>query len=349
MDKYIPKPIDLRSDTVTRPSVGMRRAMAEAEVGDDVFGEDPTVLHLQEVVAEMLGKEKGLFVPSGTMSNQCAIKTHTQPGDEVIAEEGCHIANYESGAPGLLSGVLIRTIPGKNGIITALQIAEKIRPLAYHYPHTALIEIENTHNRAGGTIFPLEEIKRIRELADRHNLPLHMDGARLWNASVATGISLAEYAKYCHSVSVCFSKGLGAPVGSMLLGEADFITRAHRYRKIFGGGMRQVGVLAAAALYAIQHNLDRLIEDHQKAQILARAINQCRAFEIDLSAVQTNIVIWKVKPGELTVSKVVEDLKQEGILVIDIGGNRIRAVCHLDVSLEQAEFAGEVVKKKWGK
>ena len=323
----------------------MRRAMAEAEVGDDVFYEDPTVNRLQELVSEMLGKEKGLFVPSGTMSNQCAIKTHTQPGDELIAEEGCHILNFESGAPGLLSGVLIRTIPGDKGVITAEQIGEKIRPDAYHYPRTALIAIENTHNRAGGTIFPLDEIKRIGELAHGHNLPLHLDGARLWNASAATGITLKEYAGYFDSVSVCFSKGLGAPVGSMLLGNADFITRAHRYRKIFGGGMRQAGIIAAGALYGVEHNLERMVEDHQKAGILAEAVHKCAPFRIELEAVHTNIVIWRVDSDDLSAETVMDRLAEEGILVLDIGGNRMRAVCHLDVSFEEVDLAARVVER----
>ena len=342
------KPIDLRSDTVTRPSPEMRRFIAEAEVGDDVFAEDPTVNRLQELVAGMLGKPKGLFVPSGTMSNQIAIKTHTQPGDEIIAEEGCHILNFESGAPGLLSGVLIRTIPGRYGVITAEEVEEKIRPKAYHNPQTALIEIENTHNRAGGTIFPLEEIKRIRKVADEHELPMHLDGARLWHASIATGISLAEYAGYFDSVSVCFSKGLGAPVGSMLLGGEDFIGRAHRFRKIFGGGMRQSGIIAAGALYAVQNNIPRLAEDHSKARLLAEAVKRCPVFNIDLNFVHTNIVIWKVVSPEITAREVENRLKEGGVLLFEIGGNRIRAVCHLDVSREEVEYAAGVVERLFG-
>jgi threonine aldolase len=325
----------------------MREAMARAEVGDDVFFEDPTVNKLQEYVADLLGKARGLFVPSGTMSNQVAIKTHTQPGDEVIAEEGCHIANYESGAPGLLSGVLIRTIQGRYGVFSAEQVLEKIRPLNYHNPRTALIEIENTHNRAGGTIFPLEEIKHIRKVADRYNLPMHLDGARLWHASIASGIPLSEYAKYFDSVSVCFSKGLGAPIGSMLLGTEDFISRAHRFRKIFGGGMRQVGIIAAGALYAVQNNRERLAEDHKKAHLLAEAVKSCEAFEINLDMVQTNIVIWSVKPDKMTAEKVVQSLKEDNILVLDLGSNRIRAVCHLDISLKEVEQAALMIKKRF--
>lgn len=314
-------------------------------MGDDVFGEDPTVNRLQETIAELLGKERGLYVPSGTMANQIAIKTHTQPGDEVIAEEGCHIVNFESGAPGFLSGVMIRHVHGRNGIFTAEQVAELIRPLEYHLPRTALIEIENTHNRAGGTIFPIEEIKRIRSLARERGLPMHLDGARLWHASAATGIPLGEYAGHFDSVSVCFSKGLGAPVGSMLLGDAEFITRAHRLRKIFGGGMRQAGVIAAAALYAVENNRERVVEDHAKARLLAEAVNDCGIFEIDLDTVQTNIIIWKVISGGITAGEVVSKLKGEGILALDIGGERIRAVCHLDVSMTEAESAASIIRK----
>jgi len=335
--------IDLRSDTVTRPSAAMREAMADAPVGDDVFGEDPTVNRLQEYVADLFGKEKGLYCVSGTQTNQTAIKTHTQPGDEIIAEDGCHILNYESGAPGLLSGVLIRTIHGKNGAFTAEQVEERIRPLAYHHPRTALIEIENTHNRAGGTIFPSEEISRIRRLADKHHLPMHLDGARIWNAAIASGISFKEYAKYFDSVSVCFSKGLGAPVGSMLLGNAEFITRAHKYRKIFGGGMRQAGIIAAGALYAVQNNIPRLVEDHQKARSMAEALAASPHFEIDLSTVQTNIVIFKVVSEKYRACDIVEAMKKENVLMFEIGGEKIRAVCHLDISFEMMNKVVQII------
>ena len=348
MNRNTNRNVDLRSDTITRPPPEMRKAIAEAEVGDDVFYEDPTVNRLQETVAELIGKEKGLFVPSGTMANQCAIKTHTKPGDEIIAEEGCHIVNFESGAPGLLSGVMIRTIFTENGVFTAEQVETKIRPRTYHYPQTALIEIENTHNRAGGVIFPLDEIKRIRELSLKHNIPMHLDGARLWNASAATGIPLSEWAKYFDSVSVCFSKGLGAPAGSMLLGDEEFIVRAHRYRKLFGGGMRQSGILAAAALYAVENNQYKLVDDHLKARILAEAVSRCEPFNIDLSITQTNIVIWKVNSGKLTAEHVVGEMEKAGILALDIGGGKIRAVCHLDVSYEDVEYATETMEKLFG-
>jgi len=336
--------VELRSDTFTSPSDAMREAMANAPVGDDVFGEDPTVNELQAFVADLMGKESGLYCTSGTQTNQLALKTHTQPGDEVIAEEGCHILNYESGAPGLISGILIRTIPGINGLYTAEDVEKLIRPPEYHNPRTTLIEIENTHNRAGGIIFPLDEIKRIRDLADEYGLPVHLDGARLWNASVATGIPLQEYARYFDTVSVCFSKGLGAPVGSMLLGTSEFIGRAHRFRKMLGGGMRQAGIIAAGALYAVKNNIERLADDHKKARKLAGALNTSEHFEIELDTVKTNIVIWKVVSEQYTAAQVVERLKREGILVLEIGGERIRAVCHMDVSFSRIDKAVQVIE-----
>ena len=336
--------VDLRSDTVTKPSAEMRAAMAAAVVGDDVFSEDPTINELQIYTAALLGKEKGLYCSSGTQTNQLAIKTHTQPGDEVIGEEGCHILNYESGAPGLISGILIRTISGDHGLYKAEDVERLIRPAEYHYPHTALIEIENTHNRAGGVIFPLDEIKKIKEAADRYNLPMHLDGARLWNASVASGIPLNEYAQYFDSVSVCFSKGLGAPVGSMLLGTAEFITRAHRFRKMLGGGMRQAGIIAAGALYAVKNNIERLAEDHKKAAILAEALAQSEHFEIGLDWVKTNIVIWQVVSEKYSAADVVDKLAEKGILVFAIGGEKIRGVCHMDVPFSGIEKAVEVIE-----
>ena len=344
MSNYNEEIVELRSDTFTKPTDAMREAMAYAKVGDDVFGEDPTVNELQAYTADLLGKEQGLYCTSGTQTNQLALKTHTQPGDEVIAEEGCHILNYESGAPGLISGILIRTIPGRNGLYKAEDVEKCIRPPEYHNPRTTLIEIENTHNRAGGIIFPLDEIKRIRDLADKYGLPMHLDGARLWNASVATGIPLGEYTQYFDTVSVCFSKGLGAPVGSMLLGTSEFIGRAHRFRKMFGGGMRQAGIIAAGALYAVKNNLDRLAEDHQRARKLAEALDASGHFEIELDTVKTNIVIWKVVSEKYTAAQVVARLKKEGILVLEIGAERIRAVCHMDVSFSGIAKAVQVIE-----
>ena len=258
--------IDLRSDTVTKPSKEMRQAMLDAPVGDDVYGEDPTVNLLQQKVAELLGKPAALYVPSGVMANQLAVKLHTQPGDEVIVEKDSHIFNYETVAPSILSGVQLHTIEGQRGVLRAEQLAPAVRPPAYYMPRTTLICLENTHNRAGGTVYPIEEIKRIRDFARALGIKLHLDGARLWNASVATGITPREYAQYFDTISVCFSKGLGAPVGSALVGSEDAIQRARRFRKIFGGGMRQAGIIAAGALYALEHNVNRLKEDHDKAR-----------------------------------------------------------------------------------
>jgi threonine aldolase len=324
--------IDLRSDTVTKPVQAMREAMAKADVGDDVFGEDPSINRLQEKVAGLLGKEAGLFVASGTMANQVAIKTHTQPGDELILEAGTHIFHYEAGAPAFLSGVQIRPIAGSLGVITTGQIEPLIRPKNVHSPQTRLIWIENTHNRAGGTIFPIDEIRKIRTLADRYQLHMHLDGARLWNAHVATGISLSEYAACFDSVSVCFSKGLGAPVGSMIIGTSEFIQRAHRNRKIFGGGMRQAGIIAAGALFSVEHHINRLAEDHAHAKLLAEALNACPGITVDMASVQTNIVFFDVSGTGKTGQEIQQLLETNGIQVIALDPSRIRAVTHLDVS-----------------
>ncbi|MGB9772538.1 MAG: low-specificity L-threonine aldolase [Bacteroidota bacterium] len=339
--------IDLRSDTVTKPSLEMRRAIAEAEVGDDVFGEDPTVNRLQERVAELLGKEAALFVPSGVMGNQVSLKVHTQPGDEVILEYDAHIFNYETVAPSILSGIQLHPIPGANGVLTAEQIARAIRPKAYYMPRTRVIALENTHNRAGGTIYPLGEIQRIRELAEHHGIRMHLDGARLWNASVATGIPMRDYARYFDSVLVCFSKGLGAPVGSAIAGSKEFIAEARRYRKIFGGGMRQVGILAAAALYAIDHNVERLREDHEKARVFAEAITKIPAFSIDLSTVQTNIVIFGIARPGLEPDEVITQLAEHGVLLSSgrPPSAALRAVMHMDVTFEQVQRAAEIVQE----
>ncbi|GBD94907.1 L-allo-threonine aldolase [bacterium BMS3Abin05] len=337
--------IDLRSDTVTQPLPEMREAIAHAVVGDDVFGEDPTVNDLQETVAALLGKEAGLFVVSGTMANQVAINAHTQPGDEVICEYNAHIFNYEGGAPALLSGVQLHPLPGVHGVITAEQIEPVIRPFDHHYPHTQLIAIENTHNRAGGTIFPIEEMKKIYELAQKYGLAVHLDGARLWNASVATHIPLAEYAKYADSVSVCFSKGLGAPVGSMIAGSKEFIHRAHRYRKVYGGGMRQAGILAAGALYAVKNNVHRLAEDHARAGRLAAALAAFDGIRIDLKAVQTNIVIFEVISQKISAPEFVDRCGEAGVLMLAIGTNRVRLVVHLHITDADVERTIAVFKQ----
>jgi len=338
-------PIDLRSDTVTKPSPDMRKAMYEAEVGDDVFGEDPTANLLQEKLADLLGKEKALFVPSGVMGNQLCVKAHTEPGDEVILDYDSHIFNYETTASSIISGVQLHPLPGLRGVVTADQIKQAVRPRAYYLPRTTLVCLENTHNRAGGTVFPLEEIQRIRDLADEAGLKMHLDGARLWNALVATGVPLAEYCKYFDSVSVCFSKGLGAPVGSAIAGSAALIERAHRYRKILGGGMRQIGILAAAAQYALNHNIARLKEDHEKAKYLAQELSHLKTLKIDPASVQTNIVLIDVRETGRSTDEVLKMLRESGVLLTPEKQTIVRAVTHLDVTRAQIEQAVEVFRK----
>ncbi len=323
----------------------MREAIARAEVGDDVFGEDPTVNLLQEKVASLLGKETGLFVASGTMGNEVTLNAHTQPGEEIILEIDSHIFNYEAAAPALLAGVQLHPLHGKRGVLTAEQVEAVIRPDDVHFPRTSLVCLENTHNRAGGTIYPLEEIRRIRKVVDAHGFMMHLDGARLWNASVATGISLKEYAGYFDSVSVCFSKGLGAPVGSLIVGSEEFIVRARRYRKLYGGGMRQAGILAAAGLYALENNIDRLAEDHRNARKLAEAVASLPGISVDLDSVQTNIVIIQIDGARYTASQVADVLKEHGILLLAIAPARLRAVTHLDVSEEGIDRAIKVFQE----
>jgi len=337
--------IDLRSDTVTRPTPAMRKAMAEAEVGDDVFGEDPTVNALQEKVANLLRKEAALFVPSGTMANQLSIKSHTQPGDEVIIEVSSHPYNFEGGAGAALSGIQFQCLKGERGILDASQIEEAIRPADHHFPVTKLICLENTHNRGGGSIYPLEKMAKIYRLAKSKELLLHLDGARLWNASVAMGIKPREYAQCADSVSVCLSKGLGAPIGSLVAGSKPFIDRVHRFRKMFGGGMRQVGIIAAAGIYALDYHLERLKEDHQNAKRLAVGLKEFKGISIDPKHVETNIVIFDVTHTGMTGSQVAEVMKKEGVLIHAFGKTQIRLVTHLDVTAEDIEKVLKAFKK----
>ncbi|QXD14636.1 aminotransferase class I/II-fold pyridoxal phosphate-dependent enzyme [Rhodocaloribacter litoris] len=338
--------IDLRSDTVTQPTEGMRRAMYEAEVGDDVFGEDPTVRRLEETVAALLGKEAALFVPSGTMGNQLALKVHTRPGDEVILERTCHIFNYESGAPGLLSGVVLHPLDGEGGILTGEQVAAAVRPGYYWMARSRLVCLENTLNQAGGTVYPLENVEAIAAVVRGHGLRYHLDGARLWNATAATGIPEHVYAAPFDTVNVCFSKGLGAPVGSALAGPKDLITEAHRYRKMFGGGMRQAGILAAAALYALEHHRPHLAEDHAKARRLAEGLAELPGFRLDPDRVQTNIVLFDVDHGDAL--RTVEELKADGILMVPFGPATVRATTHRDVSMEDIEQAIARIHRRFG-
>ncbi|HEX9102048.1 MAG TPA: low-specificity L-threonine aldolase, partial [Polyangia bacterium] len=290
--------VDLRSDTVTRPSQPMREAMARAAVGDDVYGEDPSVNALQERVAALLGKEAALFVPSGTMANQIAISVHTRPGDEVLVSHGAHCMVFESGAAGALSGVQFDVLRDRaeRGHFTAAQVADHISPDNHHFAPTTLVAVENTHNRGGGSIFPQREILEIAKVVRAHQLGFHLDGARLWNAHVATGLSLKALAAPFDTVSVCLSKGLGAPVGSLIAGTKALVHKAHRRRKMLGGGMRQAGILAAAGLYALDHNVARLAEDHANARRFAEPLARIPGVVLDPATVETNIIIWDLSP-----------------------------------------------------
>lgn len=342
-------PIDLRSDTVTKPTAGMRAAMAEAEVGDDVFQEDPTVIRLQDRVADMLGKEAALFVPSGTMSNQICIRAHTQPGDEMLCEATCHVYGFEQGGPAVLSGVTARTLDGEHGILDISQFEGKVRPNNEHLVHTRLVSLENTHNRGGGRVFPLAKIEAISAWGWGNGLIMHLDGARLWNAIVATGVPAATWAKHFDTVSVCFSKGLGAPIGSALVGTRDLIAKGRRIRKLFGGGMRQAGVLAAAALYALDHHIDRLADDHRNARVIAEAIADTPGLRLNPPEVETNLVWFEVDPELGTAKDVTGALKQHGILVHAAAPQTIRACTHLDISAAQAEQTADTIRKHVGK
>ncbi len=322
--------IDLRSDTITKPTEEMRRAMYEAELGDDVYGEDPTVNRLQELAAEKMGKEAALFVPSGTMGNQVAVLTHTNPGSEMIIEADAHIYYYEAAATSVFAGVQPRPLAGNRGVLSAELIEWAIREDDIHLPPTSLICLENTHNRAGGVVFPLEEMKKIHQVAVRHNLPVHLDGARIFNASLASGVSVKEYTECVNSVQFCFSKGLSAPVGSILAGPNDFIEEARRWRKRLGGGMRQAGVIAAAAIVALETMVDRLADDHANAKLLAEGLASVKGLDFDPADVETNIVI--VKPTTISVHQLGNELEKKGVLSVVMEPDRIRLTTNRQVS-----------------
>ncbi|MFB3891239.1 MAG: low-specificity L-threonine aldolase [Phycisphaerae bacterium] len=346
--------IDLRSDTVTKPTAAMRQAMAAAEVGDDVLGDDPTVIALERRTAELLGKEAAVYMPSGTMTNQVAIRTHTEPGDEIILDANAHVYYYEAGAPAGLSGVMCRLIEGERGIFTGEQLRKALRPQNLHHPRTRLVCVENTHNRGGGSIWPMAGIVEVERVAREAGLRLHLDGARLWNASVATGIPEREYASHFDSVSVCFSKGLGAPVGSCLCGTTEFIARARRFRKMFGGGMRQAGIIAAGALYALEHHRERLKEDHANAKALAKGLAGAPGIEVRPEEVETNIVIIRVtkpaatgsSPGALSpAAEFSKKLIAAGVGMLANGFDTVRAVANLEVSAADIAKAIEIVRR----
>jgi threonine aldolase len=339
------KIIDLRSDTVTRPSEEMRHAMYTAEVGDDVFGDDPTVKLLEQYVADLFENEASLYVPSGTMANQICLKANSRPGWELLCDRACHVVNYEVAGPVVHSGLLVNLLTTEKGMVTAEMVRENVRPKTLHSPETRLVALENTHNRHSGTILPQKEIVRVREVCDEFGLILHLDGARIWNAHVATGLSLPELTRPFDSVSVCLSKGLGAPIGSMVLGSREFIEVCLRERKLFGGGMRQVGIIAAAGLYAVKNNIARLAEDHANARLLAEGLQSLSIFSIDLDRVETNIIVIDIASEE-TAESVVTGLKSVGVMAVPFGPKRVRMVTNLDVSRADCEEALERITEK---
>jgi len=335
--------IDLRSDTVTLPSPGMRKAMAEAPVGDDQYGEDPTVRRLQERVADLLGKEAALFLPSGTMANQTGLKLLTRPGDDVIVGDEAHIVWHEAGAAAANAGVQF-TVVGRGGLFTAADFHSAYKPPGHIiYPPTTLVTVENTHNRGGGVVFPQAEVISICAAARKMGVRSYLDGARLFNTAAATGEALAELAAPADLVSVALSKGLGCPVGSLIAGSKSDIERAVRVRRMFGGAMRQSGIIAAAGLYALDHSVTRLTEDHANARLLAEGLAGVRGIDLDLATVQTNIVIFRMAEGAPDAATVVARAKEKGVLVGAFAARTVRAVTHLDVSRDQAKHAAEVL------
>jgi threonine aldolase len=333
--------IDLRSDTVTQPTPAMRAAMAAADVGDDIYGEDPTARRLEERAAELLGKEAALFVTSGTMGNQIALMVHCQKGEDVVIGEHAHVMLYESGGGGALAGVQF-SVAGKGGLFTVEDLEAAIYPTAaYYMPRTRLVAIENTHNRAGGAVWPQAQVVAVAARAKELGFRTHLDGARIWNASVATGLSPAELAAPCETVSACFSKGLGAPVGSIFAGSSEAIHEARRVRKMIGGAMRQVGVLCAAALHALDHHVERVVDDHENARRLAEGVADARGITLDLASVQTNIVNLDVEDAPSFALRA----KERGLLVSAMGPRRIRAVTHLDVDRQGIDRAIGILRE----
>ena len=347
---------DFRSDTVTRPAEAMLRAMQHAPVGDDVLGDDPTVQKLQEKVAELLGKERALFVPSGTMSNLIAISLHCRPGEEMVCDENAHIFIYEQAGYAQINGVCVRTLPGERGIFTAEQLLGHLRPANLHHPDIKAVALENTHNRGGGSLWSQENVLDVCQVAKKHGLTTHLDGARLMNAVVATGLSASELAKPFDTVSLCFSKGLGCPIGSILAGAADWIHHALRRRKVLGGGMRQVGILAAAAIYALDHHIERLVDDHENARRLAEAIGNLdpQLVRLKYEKTETNMVFFEIlsarimqaatENGLMPAEYFSRMLVERGILMLATAPTTLRAVTHLDIDVVAVEKASEAIK-----
>lgn len=337
--------IDLRSDTCTKPTEAMRRAMADADVGDDVLGDDPTVRALEERTAELLGKEDAVYVTSGTLANQIALRTHAL-GDEILCEASAHVHLYEGGGAAALSGVSLRTIDGRRGLFGPQDVDPMIRAIkgkmhTWMIPPARLLCVENTHNVGGGTVWPLEQLNAVAERARHHGLSVHMDGARLWNAAAKTGISVADYAGSMDTVSVCFSKGLGAPVGSCLAGPADFVLRCRRGKQLYGGGFRQAGIIAAGALHALNHHRERLVDDHRNAGIFAEAVAELKGVDLDPTGVETNLVYFDVAEG--TAPALCAACEERGLRILPMGPRKIRAVFHLDISATDAAAAAGIV------
>ena len=335
--------IDLRSDTVTRPTAAMREAMARAEVGDDVLGDEPTVMALQEKAANLLGKEGAVYVPSGTMANLCSIRSQTSHGDEIIAHNESHFYFYETGAFAAIAGCSVRFVSGHRGLFNADDIDPLVRPAQIHFPRTRLVVIENTHNRGGGSIWPVEQVAAVAERAHALGLRVHMDGARLMNACIALGVEPTAYTQHVDTVSMCFSKGLGAPVGSIVAADRETIEKVHRLRKMFGGTMRQSGIIAAGAIYALDHHVQRLAEDHANAKRFAAKIARVPGISLNAAEVETNMVFFDVDPQWGTGRQFTRRLEREGVRMFDTGPQRLRAVFHLDVSAAQTDRAAEII------
>ena len=340
--------IDFRSDTVTQPTTVMRQAMHEASVGDDVLGDDPTVIELQDRVAAMFGKEAGLFVASGTMSNAIALRTHTVPGDEIVCDKTAHIYRYEGGGYAALCGASIALVDGEGGLMTPEQVRSAVRKAegsGSHYPNGSLVCVENTSNLGGGSCYDQTTLDDIAKVAASLGCATHIDGARIFNAAVATGVDVARMCQHYDSVSICFSKGLGAPVGSVLVGSSAFIAKAHRWRKLFGGGWRQAGLLASACLHALDHHVDRLQDDHDRAQRIAVMLNDLPEFNVDLATVQTNMVYANTnRPA----AEVVEQYAANGVDMFDLSDNRIRVVVHLHITDEDVERFTDISQRLFG-
>ncbi len=336
--------IDLRSDTVTKPTAAMRAAIASAEVGDDMSGEDPTVNRLERMVADLLDKEAAVYNCSGTQSNQMAIRAHCQQGDEILIDETGHIVNYEAGGPAALSGVSARCLRGRGGLLDVEDLEGKVRPDNQHCCITRLVCIENTTNLGGGRVWPLDQVVRVGEWARSHGLKVHLDGARLFNAAIAAGYSVKDFTSHVDSVSICFSKGLGCPMGSILVGDNATIQRARRARKLFGGALRQAGMMAAAAIYALENHVNRLSEDHDNARVFAESIARIDGVRLNVADVESNLVFFEIHPEFGTAAQLSATLLQCGVKINPTGPQRLRACTHLDVNQSQVIRAAEVIR-----